>query len=55
MVSCAFAVIERRDLGLTGILFCRVSKWERDRHEENKQVYKKMIIMMNHRNSGKVR
>lgn len=25
------------------------------KHEENKQVYKRMIIMMDHRRSGKVR
>lgn len=55
MVGCEFAILERRELGLTCILFCQVSNWERNRHEETKQVYKRMIIMMDQRISGKVR
>lgn len=55
MVSCEFAILERRDLGLTHILFCQVSKSEKISHEETKHVCKRMSIMMDHRTSGQVR
>ena len=32
VVGCTFAIIERRDLDLTNILLCQVSRWERDRY-----------------------
>lgn len=53
MVGCEFAIRATRDLVLISIF--QVSKWETNRHEEVKQLYKRMIIIRDHRINGKVR